>query len=79
MFIWRKAEKDGTFNSPKKPVFGVTFDDVSETYHLLHQINLACKMRNTLPGQHHFMLVPYFLLPQLPAPPTSTAWGSSWL
>ena len=45
MFIRRKAEKDGTFDSPKKPVFGVTFDDVSETYHLLHQINMACKWR----------------------------------
>lgn len=43
LFIRRKAEKDGTFDSPKKPVFGVTFDDVSETYHLLHQINMACK------------------------------------
>ena len=43
MFVRNKTEKDSTLTSPKKPVFGVTFDNVSETYHLLHQINLACK------------------------------------
>ena len=27
----------------KKQGFGVTAADVSQTYHLLHQINMACK------------------------------------
>ena len=34
----------------KKQGFGVTAADVSQTYHLLHQINMACKLsqKNTI-------------------------------
>ena len=48
MFVRNKTEKNRPFDQSKKPVIGVTFDDVSQTYHLLHQINLSCKSINEL-------------------------------
>ena len=39
----RNKNLQNTSEGSKKKGFGVTFADVSQTYHLLHQINMACK------------------------------------
>ena len=43
LFVRNKNPQNATSGSEKKG-FGVTFADVSQTYHLLHQINMACKL-----------------------------------
>lgn len=46
LFVRNKNTK--AVSGGKKQGFGVTFADVSQTYHLLHQINMACESIFTL-------------------------------
>ena len=76
MFTRRRKDKAGEFESPKKLVFGVTFDDVAETYHLLHQINMACKCVGM---SHRDILMTEMLTTQPLTQPNSRAWVVSSL